>query len=426
MSTKRDRAVLQLPKLGTSRKPEDKARRGMLKYAVHWIAGSPGRAFTVIFALSFVLRAGFLVVVPAAYFLPDSGWEVGAVAQSLATTGQFANPYSIPTGYTAHTPPIYPAILSLIYRIFGVTSAAGYASWILSIAGTSAMYGLLPWYAGKFGLPKEAGVIGGTAGSLLPKWPAQVESLAALVLALLLAAFLRRWITGYATPLGSILLGIAAGVSLHLQPALPPILLGCLAFELWWSDHRRKWRCAFLMVAGVTVACIPWAWRNYATFHEVIFIRSNLGLELRLANFEGATVERTTHRHPRISMEEAQKVRDLGELEYMRQARNEAIEWIRSHPAVFLWLASRRFAYFWCGPLDRPLTALPALSITFLAFFGARRVFPRLTTPQRAALAIPLATYPVIYYFTCYMARYQVPVEWILLLFAGAALGSDE
>ena len=63
--------------------------------AIHQlISGSTGHAFLFIFAVSFLLRAGFLFLAPAEYFLPDSGYEVGAVAQSLATTGQFADPHA--------------------------------------------------------------------------------------------------------------------------------------------------------------------------------------------------------------------------------------------------------------------------------------------------------------------------------------------
>ncbi len=411
---------------GMNRNRDVSTSQGTRSGAIRWIAGSSGHAFAVIFALSFLLRAGFLLIVPAQYFLPDSGWEVGAVAQSLVTTGRFADPYSLPTGPTAHPAPIYPVMLSLIYRIFGITPAAGYASWILSLASTSVMLGLLPWFAGKFGLPRKAGIIGGIVGALLPRWPAQVEALAAIVLGLLLTAFVTRWTKGRTAPLASFSVGIAAGVFLHLQPALLPVLLACLAFELWWSKGRRRWLCSFLVICGLVTACIPWTWRNYETFHKFIFIRSNLGLELRLANSVGATVERTTTRHPRISMEEAQKVKELGEPEYMRQAENEALAWMSSHPGAFMWLTVRRFAYFWFGPLDRPLAALPTLAITVLAILGVCKFFRRLTMPQRAALAIPLLTYPMIYYLVCYVDRYRVPIEWILLLLSGAALTPDQ
>ena len=45
--------------------------------------------------------------------------------------------------------------------------------------------------------------------------------------------------------------------------------------------------------------------------------------------------------HPRTHFTEARKVRDWGEIEYMRQARREALGWIKSHLVDFLWLTVR-------------------------------------------------------------------------------------
>ena len=42
-----------------------------------------------------------------------------------------------------------------------------------------------------------------------------------------------------------------------------------------------------VMALGAVLADAPWAWRNYTTFDAVFFIRSNLGLELRMGNQKG-------------------------------------------------------------------------------------------------------------------------------------------
>ncbi len=61
-------------------------------------------------------------------------------------------------------------------------------------------------------------------------------------------------------------------------------------------------------------------------------------------------------------------------------------------------------------------------ALTLLALLGAWLTFPSLAVPQRAALLIPLVTYPLIYYVVAYMPRYREPVNWIFLLLAGAAV----
>ena len=112
-------------------------------------------------------------------------------------------------------------------------------------------------------------------------------------------------------------------------------------------------------------------------------------------------------------------MRDLGEAEYMRRARNEALEWIRTHPGEFLRLTWMRFVHFWCGPLRLPWLAALFTTLTVLALLGLRRILPALDARGRAALLIPLATFPLVYYFVIYQAHYPAPLAWLLLLLAG-------
>ncbi len=393
---------------------------------IDWIASSSWRAFLLIFLLCFGVQGFFLTKVPHRYIQPHTRWEIEAVAVSLVQTGQFANPYDLPTGPTAHLPPIPPFLLSLIYRLFGLTLAAGYVSWLLRMATYSVMYAMLPWLAGKFGAGRQAGLLGGIAGALTPQWPGYGEALTAIVLGLLLLAFLRRWTRARSTARSSVLLGLAWGAAFHLQPVLLTVLLGCIAFELWWSAERRKWRLSGVMVLGVLLACVPWGWRNYTTFGEVFFIRSNLGLELRMGNHEGAEAAmdvmdiRQEHIHPRTHREQARKLQEIGEAEYMRQAKLEALQWIRTNPGTFLRLTASRFVHFWFGPLHAPPIAALVTVLTVLAVLGTWRIFPALTVPQRAVFLIPLAAFPLVYYIVAYMLRYTEPVRWILLLLAGA------
>jgi len=368
-----------------------------------------------------------MALVSREYVLPNSRWEMGAVATSLAQSGQFADPYDLPTGPTAHLPPVSPGILALIWRLFGMGLAAGYAGWLFKIATHSAMYAMLPWLAGRLGVGRQAGVLAGVAGAFVVLWPGHGEALTAIAMGLLLITFVRRWTSATSSVGGSLLLGLAAGVTFHVQPVLLLVVLGCMAFELWWSQDRRKWAHSAVVALGLVLACLPWGWRNYAAFHEVFFIRSNLGLELRMGNHEGAAAAmdvmdaRQEHRHPRIhGGEEARKVQELGETEYMRQAKREALGWVGAHPGEFLRLTLSRMIHFWFGPLHRPLEAMGISLLTILAILGAIRTLPAMTVPQRAALLIPLATYPLIYYVVPYMYRYRIPMDWILLAFAGA------
>jgi len=399
-----------------------------LRGAVTWLAQSPARGFVLIFVVGFSIRATLIRWVPREYVVPHTRWEMEAIAVSLAERGTFADPYAVPTGPTAHVPPVYPFLLSLLYRVFGLTFAAGFVAWMLGAASYATTFALLPWFAGRVGVPREAGVLGGLTGALLPHWLAQAEALAGLALCLLLVASLRRWTSGHTSVRASLLLGVAWGVAFHLKPALLPVLLGCMAFELRWMRDPRRWRWAATLALGVLVACVPWAWRNYTTFHQVFFVRSNFGLELRVGNHPGATADidvnaaRGTFLHPRTSESEALQVRTLGEVGYMQQERREALDWIREHPTDFLRLTAARFANFWLGPLHRPRVAFWFTLLTLTAVLGAWWKLPLMTPPQRAAVLIPLTLFPLVYYFLSVMPRYRVPIDWMLFLLAGAAV----
>jgi hypothetical protein len=283
------------------------------------MARSPVRAFIIIFLLGFSIRVFFLTKIPEGHILPHDRWEDTAIATSLVERGEFADPYMIPTGPTAHLPPLVPGVLALMWSVFGMGLVGGYAAYLFSIAAFSALYALLPWFGGKFGPGREAGVLGGIVGSLIVLRPGNAEELAAIVLGLLAIAFLRRWTSGLGSYGGSLLLGAACGVAFHLQPVLLPVVLGWMAFELWWSRDRRKWYLSGVMVLGLAIACAPWGWRNYTVFDEVFFIRGDLGLELRMGNHDGAAgaIEKIgaweEYRHPRTHPVEARLVQELGE-----------------------------------------------------------------------------------------------------------------
>jgi len=392
-----------------------------LRSALNWLAGSSLPAFIFIFILAFGIRA--YSSRHDLYLLPSPERELGAIARALVDSGQFANPYVIETGPTAHLPPIPPAIVALIYYLFGNTWQAGYVFAGFIFMASSLICALLPWIADRLGAGRQAGFVGGLMGAFMVELeqPTHGEGLAGILLGLMLVAFLKRWNSERNSMIGSMALGLGIGISFHIQPVLLLTFLGFLTFEIW-----RSKKLPGILMAGVILACIPWAWRNYIVFHDFFFIRDNLGLELRMGNSPGAAatfeeMDRAGHRykHPRVDLMEARKVQDLGETEYMREALDESLAWIQDNPLEFFNLTFMRFVHFWFGFLIPSPTSAFVFALTILAMLGIRRVLPSLTLPQRIVLLTPLLTYPLIYYLVPFMPRYRIPIDWILFLLAG-------
>lgn len=400
----------------------------ILQASLNWLANSPWVSFALIFSLSFAFHMQTLMKIPSRYLVPNPNWEMISIAISLMKTGQFADPYMIPTGPTAHLPPIYPAIFSLVYRIFGLTSTAGYISMSLIILAASVVDGILPWLSKNLGMGSQIGIIGGFSGAFFMELPGHGEYLTALALGICLVVFVRRWSGSKTTKFGSLLFGFGIGITFHLQPALLPVILGCMLFELWWSKNCQKWSFSLLMALGIFLACLPWTWRNYTTFNAIFFIRSNLGLELRMGNHEGAYAAMDVmdahgeHLHPRVHITEARKLREIGEVAYMHGAMEDALEWIKSNPGEFTRLTGLRILHIWFGPLHNPQKAIMTSALTLLAFLGLTFSWKKLSIPQRAGILIPLVTFPMIYYLVAYMPRYRVPIDWILFLLSGSAI----
>lgn len=390
----------------------------------------------LIFAVALTVRIGVLVspLIPREYVLAGAHREVDAAARSLISTGRYADPYCIPTGPTAHPLPLHTGLQALIYLALGVTPGAAYARSIAGIVACAAAYAMLPWLSRRIGLGTAAGAAAGLFAAALPRYGMEDvlgwlwnEAMAAIALAALMAAFVARWdAPGRLTVARSALLGAGAGAAFHLAPALLPVVGGYLAFEACWVRDRRKPAWLLAVVCGALVACAPWACRNYLALGDAFFIRSNFGLELRLGNHDGARADLWAENpgprslHPGNNRDEALEVKALGEAAYMSKQRRKTFEWIRTHPAEFLRLTASRTWHVWLGPPRRPIESLFSAAMTVLAFLGLRRAWPKLTAPQRAAIVVPLAAYPLVYYLVGYVPRYLFPMSVVLLVLAAS------
>jgi len=409
-------------------------------------------SLTLIVTIAFVTRVGFAV--SQARKIPDAALahvpfenETGSIAQAIATGQGFSNPFARNTGPTAWLTPVYPWLVVVTFKVFGVfTIRAFYFLVFLNILFSSAA--CVPLFAvGR----RIAGVgVGAAAAWLWAIYPNAVmtpfewiwdTSLAALLSVVLLWATMRLaesrrmsdW-CGY---------GLLWGFVLMTNPSLGsllPFLLGWAAYRAWWKPTPRATGSKWLLQPGAALAiailcCVPWTIRNYAAFHRFVPLRSNFPLELYIGNNENYDDQRP--RYPGMVTKDRETWRyiKMGETPFMDEEMRKAKKFIFSHPRVEAILFYERFVAFWGGipnPIDKFFMTDSWLvrSLILCAIMSGAGALAGIVVLvwKRNDFALPLAVYPAVfpflYYITHTSLRYRHPIEPEILLLTAIACGA--
>ena len=367
--------------------------------------------------------------------------ETGNIAYSLAAGHGFSSPYWQETGPTAWLTPVYPVLVAVIFKIFGIhTPHSFFAVVFLNILFSAAACVPL-FYIGK----RVGGLaVGAGAAWLWAIFPNAVvipyewvwdTSLAALLMAAILWATLelaetqgvRGW-CGY---------GLLWGFALMTNPSLGsvlPVLLGWAAYHGWKRGNLHLSRP--LLACGIAVlCCVPWTVRNYLVFRRFIPLRSNFPFELWLGNNEQFDEQSQVVPAADPERAEIRKYVHMGETAFMQDKWQRATTFVKTHPRLEVILFGRRFVATWTGmekPLegfrdaDSPLVRLVLISNTLAAIGALCGILALLRS--RNIYAFPLATvlivYPVIYYVTHASLRYRHPIDSVMLLLAVIAVAA--
>jgi 4-amino-4-deoxy-L-arabinose transferase-like glycosyltransferase len=367
---------------------------------------------------------------------PWSFFEMANLARSLATGHGFSAPYQVDTGPSAWTPPLYPWVVSLAFRAFGVYSnAAGFALLVFN----SVFSALTCWTIYRIARRVFNETVAAWSGWVWALWPYAIyysvdwiweTTLSAFLLSLLFMLTLEMEGDGRLSSWFryALVWGITGLTSTSALAWLP--FSGCwLAYQL----HRRGKRFLVPAVFGAVVfwmILMPWLVRNYSVFGEPVFVRDNFGNELRAGNnplAEGWMV-RSYHVNSNLTL-----FKQMGEAAINTAQADEAKAWIAQHPKRFLVLCFRRFIFFWAG-LPRTWSGLPKtglervknlifLALSLLAFGG---LFLAIKRGVHGALlfATLLLSYPLIYYITFTESRYRHPIEPELMILAVFSISS--
>jgi hypothetical protein len=384
-------------------------------------------------AVGFLLRLGAIIILHTYRYRSaqghfDFGYEMGRIAAAIASGHGFSNPFQTPTGPTAWEPPLYPYLTAGIFRLFGIYSNAS-AFVLLTINSFFSALTAIPIYLiGKRTFGYTVALWSAWMWAVLPftmywstKWVWET-SLSALLLALIFLLVLQLQEAAGWRPWAAF--GALWGVAALNNPSLLSFLPVSLAW-VWWRRRRAGARslagaAVALLLLAVLVA--PWITRNYRVFGHFIFIRDNFGSELRLGNGPGADGTWMWYLHPTQNVLQMREFQRRGELAYIAERKQQALDFIAQDPARFLGLSAKRFVYFWAGlPRSSKIAALAPiknslfLASSVLALWGLGRALRR-RMPGATLFFWLILVYPAVYYLVLPHTRYRHPIEPEMLL----------
>ena len=234
----------------------------------------------------------------------------------------------------------------------------------------------------------------------------------------------------------SIVTAIGCGVLLGLLAITGSsglALFGAVVLALFLAPVALWQRFALLAVVMVTAiaVCMPWLMRNEKVIGAPV-LNTNGGFNLYLGNNPSATGWFISIADTPMS-KEWHELRKIGEVHANETLKQEAIAWIKGHPAEFIKLSLKKIAYFWMPPFHkgegvpsfaesaaRMVWLLEFLVLTLLAI--ASLFFRQLHT--RPVLILWSA---VIFYTGAHMIfyvnfRYRLPIIPVVGLFAALAV----
>jgi hypothetical protein len=361
------------------------------------------------------------------------GLEVMAVAKSLARDGTFANPYlAAQTGPTALIPPLYPLYLAFLMRLGGDESVYGFLM-ILSVICAHALHAsLLPAVSGLFFGSRLPGIYGAVLFIALPCFEV-ILAREAVYVAIGLMTFCLVAQRIAQSRLNHVMKGAVFGLVSGVLVLLNPVsLLFCISWTAYLLVTTReplgRARFGVGFAVGLVLTCLPWTIRNYRELGGLVFVRSNFGLELHVANngcAEASLVRNMINgchaaTHPNVNQVEALSVKRMGELSYNREKGSAALRWIRANPRRFWSLTAQRTWLFWFPYRDvfSPADGYSVCLITFLSIFG---LWDLLRYGKPIGFLI-LAASLLCSGLYCSMQAdmcYRYPILWLSLLCAG-------
>ncbi len=429
---------------------------------------APVRAPAAIFWTAFALRLLCIAIGHTYRVRPedahfDFGFEAGRIARSLVTGHGYGNPFNGDSGPTAWLPPLYPLLMALAFKLFGVyTRGAAFflmaADSLFSALIAPAVYEIAARCFDAGGIARRRSAkpapVALWSAWLWAVYPAALQYAVHWLWEMSLSACLFAWALVLALrlrgiseddaglPVSSSLvwkawltLGLLWGAIALSNASLVLMFAGSLVWIVW--PKIRRWKGLDNLgqpLAGVLLASIvfcavltPWIVRNERTFHAFVPTRSNFGVEFwhstEFAQYGPLPWGVAMPMSPRVP--EFRHYAAVGELQYAKEKGELAKRNLRAHPDLFVKYTLERIQFFWFG-VQHPESGHPAgefvrllnYSFTSLAGLLGLGLMVRRRVPGWGLFSLAFLLVPLVYYAVTVQPRFRHPLEPLITICA--------
>jgi len=236
-----------------------------------------------------------------------------------------------------------------------------------------------------------------------------------------------------------LLLGLALGINVLFRQVFLLFIPLLLAWLLWRSYRYqvhtiKKTLGGMVLAVVILVLCIlPWSLRNYRAFDSFVLLNTNAGFAFFWGNhpIHGSNfISILPDDGPSYQDLIPSELLDLNEAELDRALLKRALSFIQAEPGRYILLSISRikdYFKFWPSSESGLISNLSrVLSFAILApfmIYGLASSLRRSLSSEALILYIFVGAYTAIHLLTWALIRYRLPVDAVLLVFAGAAVG---
>jgi hypothetical protein len=166
--------------------------------------------------------------------------------------------------------------------------------------------------------------------------------------------------------------------------------------------------------------------------HKLFFVRDGFWAEFWAGNNGDTKDSNSAWTHPASNPMEMEKYENLGEIKYMAEKHDLAVNFVKNHPGFFVVATFRRIVRFWTGywsfspsylkyePFDVPNVPF-CLFLLWATYRGLKR-WGKDNWRSLAPYAVALVLFPLPYYFTHSSMDYRQPIEPLLIVLVSVGL----